>query len=162
MTAPYPNGMYPNLSVSPGERARFEAMYMPEPNSGCWLWLRYCNRQGYGSFQFRRKPCMAHRFSYFLNFGNLPDRLVVMHKCDNPYCVNPDHLALGTLLENNKDRHAKGRDARGPGHGRSRLSVEIVNSIRSSERSAAELAELYGVHRTTIHRARKGWSWECI
>lgn len=75
----------------------------------CWLWLGPLNRGGYGHIGSNKRYRSAHRFSYFIHHGEIPGRLVVMHKCDNPKCVNPDHLKLGTHKDNSQDAIQKGR-----------------------------------------------------
>jgi hypothetical protein len=78
---------------------------MPEPNSGCLLWLGRLNRDGYGTFGRE----LAHRRTWRAHFGAIPDGLQVLHRCDVPCCVNPAHLWLGTHTDNMRDRSAKGR-----------------------------------------------------
>jgi hypothetical protein len=95
----------------------------PEPNSGCWLWMRAVNGKGYGSCQFNGKVQLAHRVAYLLALGD-PAGLVVCHRCDVPSCVNPDHLFLGTVGDNNRDRDRKGR-ASGGRVGRSDLAARV-------------------------------------
>jgi hypothetical protein len=100
---------------------RFLAKYVPEPNSGCWLWTAHCDRQGYGtltampeeSAKGKRWPFMAHRISFEQFRGPIPEGMCVLHKCDVPSCVNPDHLFLGSNADNMADKVAKGRQARG-------------------------------------------------
>lgn len=85
-----------------------------EPNTGCWLWNRgLVGEGGYGSLGFESWPRGAHRSSYRAHKGDLASGQVVMHKCDTPACVNPDHLVLGTHAENMDDSRRKGRKRRG-------------------------------------------------
>lgn len=105
-------------------RERFDALWMPEPNTGCWLWI---GRQPYGRYGYfsvrgnemqggvsvtRYKDRLAHRLAYELHRGPIPDGMYVCHTCDVPECVNPDHMFLGTQFENMRDCSKKGRDAR--------------------------------------------------
>jgi len=76
----------------------------------CWLWTAYRNRDGYGVIGFGRGILkLAHRASWEIAHGEIPNNLWVLHRCDNPACVNPSHLWLGTVLDNNRDRDQKGR-----------------------------------------------------
>jgi hypothetical protein len=89
---------------------RFHDSYVADPNSGCWLWLgRELGSHGYGSIKIFGRSVRAHRFSWELHFGPIPSGLLVCHKCDVPACVNPSHLFLGTHLDNETDKRAKGR-----------------------------------------------------
>ncbi len=76
----------------------------------CWNWLGASHKQGYGIITHRGKPFGAHRVSYFIRFNNINDNLHCLHKCDNPKCVNPNHLFLGTHQDNVSDREKKGRN----------------------------------------------------
>ena len=76
-------------------------------NTGCWLWKKGFTSGGYGLIGSRESSMRAHRFSWIIHFGNIPKGLFVCHSCDNPPCVNPQHLFLGTIEDNNEDRHQK-------------------------------------------------------
>ena len=89
--------------------ARFDRLCIPEPNSGCWLWLGALHVFGYGKFGLHEKIYHAHRIAWQLLRGRISSGLQVLHKCDNPSCVNPDHLFLGTQKDNIHDMWQKGR-----------------------------------------------------
>lgn len=80
-----------------------------EKNNGCWLWKKSKNNDGYGIISYKGTPTLAHRISWLVFKCEISDNLFVLHKCDNPSCVNPDHLWLGTQSDNMKDMHDKQR-----------------------------------------------------
>lgn len=131
-----------------------------DTSGGCWGWRGATDEFGYGTIGGRRGTYArrAHRLSYELHVGQHPGDLVVCHRCDNPPCVRPSHLFLGTRKDNNDDRHHKGRDAKqyGADHPRAKLTAEQVVQIRVSGDDALTLAVRYGVSRSAIYRARKG------
>src|SRR3990167_3892348 len=93
----------------------FEDSYMPEPNTGCWLWTGATRYDGYGTRPWRGKTsAQAHRIAWEVFRGPIPDGLQVLHRCDVRCCVNPDHLFLGTQLDNMRDMIQKGRKGRNP------------------------------------------------
>ncbi len=88
---------------------RFHSKYIPEPNSGCWLWTAAMVGYEYGGLWVNGKTDRAHRVSWKLYYGDIPNGLQVCHKCDTPLCVNPEHLFIGTHKENMHDALRKGR-----------------------------------------------------
>lgn len=96
-----------------GERntpARFWAQTIPEPNSGCLLWLGHTMKSGYPVFQMDGKKWGGNRLAYMLTYGVIPIGLHILHKCDTPNCVNPDHLYAGTPLDNQRDMRIRRRN----------------------------------------------------
>lgn len=145
---------------------RFEEKYMPEPMSGCWLWTAFCNPAGYGMIKGNGKKSpvyLAHRFSYEHHVGPIAGDLCVLHKCDTPACVNPDHLFLGTRQDNNADMLKKGRRATFEGlkNGRTKLKEADVLKIRrllpTMERE--DIAKMFNVHKSRIYKIQAGTSW---
>lgn len=89
---------------------RFNKKYLINEHTDCWEWTRSTNNVGYGMFRYRKGLMRtAHRVSYEMHKGPIPDGMIVCHTCDNPKCVNPDHLWLGTRRDNYNDMVAKGR-----------------------------------------------------
>jgi len=135
--------------------------------SGCLEWVRGIEGRGYGMAWHEGKQIKAHRLSWILFLGELPkwsgykSAACVLHSCDNPKCVNPDHLFLGTQSENVADRKAKGRTARqcGEKHGMSVLNDLAVNEIRNSNLRGVELAGIYKVSQATISLIKSGKRW---
>lgn len=135
---------------------------MPEPNSGCWLWLGYLDKDGYGNFSVNREtPIRAHRASYEFYKGPIPPDMLVLHKCDVPACVNPDHLFVGSQKENIADMHRKrrGPDRRGAKHPLSRLTEDDVRVIRESAEKQNILALRFRVTQSHISRIKSGSHW---
>ena len=140
-------------------------------DNGCWNWQRRLVGKGYGTIGLGGKGAkqkLVHRLSYEIHKGPIPEGMVVMHKCDNPRCVNPDHLEAGTQSQNIKDAFARGRKInlpsglKGDDHGASKLTSEQVLSIRASSLSLNELSALYGVSRSAIERVRYRKTWRHI
>lgn len=134
---------------------------------GCWEWPLSVNKStGYG--QFNSTPTVvraAHRISYELLRGSIPDGFQVCHGCDNRSCFNPRHLFLGTHEDNMRDMVTKGRSdktvkARGIEHPNAKLTPELVNDIRASSATSTEWANKLGVCKSTIKRARRGDTWK--
>jgi hypothetical protein len=139
----------------------FHAQYIPEPNSGCWIWLGTLERNGYARFKFGgRRPILVHRLSYKLHYGKLPRNLCVLHQCDIRCCVNPDHLSLGTQKDNAADCVNKGRSSRGERNGLAKLTEADVRQIRADSRPAYVIWKERGdVAYSTIKRAKSKKRW---
>ena len=130
----------------------------------CWLWRASKRNKGYGQFGLCRDGywmISAHRMSYMLCVGEIPKGLHVLHTCDNPSCVNPSHLFLGTNADNVADKVAKGRQARsrGENHPMARLTIDEVKAIRQDRRVGHVIAKEYGVSGDHVNRIRRGARW---
>lgn len=134
----------------------------------CWLWTGTLSDKGYGTFGAGTPGGMvrAHRFSYIIHIGPIPDGLHVCHKCDVRECVNPEHLFLGTNADNIRDKVMKGRTPRGVGHWKAKLTEDQVLSIRnlyaSGNYTYKVLAEQFGVTLTVIFFICKRRAWKHI
>jgi hypothetical protein len=140
---------------------------------GCWIWLGGTVRGRYGQIRLspsggalRGRKTTTHRAAWELSFGPIPSMMHVCHRCDNPRCVNPQHLWVGTHSENLADMKAKGRAARGERSGTARLTQTQVRAIRKALQaniySLSELAELNGVSRSTIDNIKHQRTWEFL
>lgn len=132
----------------------------------CWNWTRYLDPHGYGGFRHggRSGRCrIAHRVAFELTYGEIPDGLVICHKCDNPTCCNPNHLFQGTHADNVRDKVAKGRQHRGENHPGSKLTAKQVQSLRqryaAGKDTVASLASELGVHEETIRKIVNRQRW---
>lgn len=140
--------------------AQFEEHFLAEPNSGCWLWDGSINRGGYGQYKgLKDVSTLAHRVSWSLYRGPIPEGLWVLHRCDVRCCVRPDHLFLGTHQDNMDDMWEKGRSPRGEDHHFSVLSAQGAKAILSDTRSHLAIAMAYGVGESTVRDIKAGNSW---
>lgn len=151
-----------------------------EKTDNCWTWKgrRNTARGGYGMFDVRRVTVRAHRFAYELVNGPIPAGFEVCHRCDDPRCVRPDHLFLGTRKENAADCQSKGRTSRGEGRYDAKLSDDTVREIRQlyatvprqrngrpygrGPLSVRGLAQRFGVTPSAIHLAVRGRTWRHV
>lgn len=142
----------------------FSDFYIPEPNSGCWLWLGALNPKGYGQVHVKGVTLAAHRRSWQLHQGQIPDGLHVLHRCDNRMCVNPDHLFLGTNGDNVADRTKKGRHVSviGENQSRSKLTEQDVRSIRQDPRHNTTIAGELGVSNVLISMVKRRKIWRHV
>jgi len=139
--------------------------------SGCWLWSGAKNKGGYGTLTVgsrtdaSRTTMLAHRYSYSIHKGSFDKKLCVLHRCDNPPCVNPNHLFLGTRLDNHTDMVGKGRrvDLRGeqrPNHKLTQRQVTHIKSLLESGTHQTVIAKKFGVNQTLVSaiKTNKVWS----
>lgn len=138
---------------------RFWAKVARAGPENCWIWTAYRLPDGYGQFRIEGRTVRAHRFSYELSVGPIPNGLCVLHHCDNPPCVNPAHLWIGTQIDNLRDRDAKWRQARGRHHGRAKLTEKDVQKIRLDNRTAQIIAADYGVSGVAISLIKNRQRW---
>lgn len=130
---------------------------------GCWLWNAHCDKDGYGVLPGNRENIRAHRFSYLYHYGPIDNGAVICHKCDNPGCVNPDHLFVGTTKENCQDMLSKGRDKIvGSRNNKAKLTEDEIIEIRESNISYVILAGYYGVSVSTIKKIKSRTSWRHV
>lgn len=140
---------------------RFAKLYEPCPMTGCWLWTASVNRSGYGKATVDGKDLTAHRWSWLLHKGDIPNGLHVLHHCDVPGCVNPAHLWLGTNQENDADKRMKGRHFVQPIHREAKLTEDEVMEIRRLRgvETVVALGKRFGVHHSHISRVQRGKFW---
>jgi hypothetical protein len=142
-------------------KERFEKFINKTTESGCWLWTGADNGYGYGAFALRKYHVVAaHRLSWELYVGPIPDNMDVLHKCDTPPCCNPLHLFLGTHKDNMQDATHKGRLPYGEKNHLSKLTEDKVKSIRKDTRSQADIAKEYCLHPSTVSYIKSGKTWK--
>lgn len=147
-----------------------EARFWPKVHKGkdCWEWMASCSGNGYGAFKIRGRQWGAHQVSYLIHHGSPSPGMVIMHTCDNPRCVNPDHLRLGTYADNSQDRDRKFRrkrasaDHRGEANPKARISeataIEIIAALRENTNCAA-VARDFGLAYHIVKDIHLGRSW---
>lgn len=153
-------GPDPTVSASddPDERLKFHGWTVTD--TGCWDWNGPREVAGYGTAKIGGKTYKTHRLAYETWVAPIPDGKYILHSCDNPPCINPDHLRTGTQRENVRDREVRGRS------GRSKLTPRDVLAVRAAylDRNVTQamLAERYGVSIMTIGRVVRGESWSHV
>jgi hypothetical protein len=158
------NNQYSGLSVE----ERFWQKVDKKTDNGCWLWIGGHSSNGYGSFTGNNhKPVKAHRFSWILYYGEIPDGLLVCHHCDVKFCVNPKHLFLGIDQDNSDDMMKKGRGVQlhGEQNGNAKYTKEFVLKIRriykEGNYSRYKIAKMFNISYATIKPLlnRRSWAW---
>lgn len=138
---------------------------------GCWLWTTGKDKDGYGKTCINRKDLRAHRVSYEITYGKIPKGMGVLHKCDNPSCVNPKHLFIGTAKDNAVDMMKKGRRSTvliGETHPSSKLTARKISMIRkmlsenSGYGSGRSIAKKFNVSDALISNIKHNSSWKHI
>jgi hypothetical protein len=157
------------VTLRPVEVARFHARVQRAGADACWPWQGK-RRNGYGRMFANGKMLSAHRVSWALANGSIPDGMKVLHRCDNPPCVNPNHLFVGTQGDNMRDCAAKRRlslqqhpeRTQGERHPMAKLTADVVREIRARKGSASTyaLAREFGVCQATIHQIHVGKIWK--
>lgn len=143
----------------------WDKVALPEDRSDCWNWTAG-TRSGYGNLKINQVSLKAHRLSYALHYSVLPANLLVCHHCDNPLCVNPHHLFLGTDADNAKDKVSKGRQSRkgqkGTRNGNAKINDEQLAEIRAriaAGETNVSIAKDYPIGHAMVSRIRKGRSY---
>lgn len=154
------------MDLTPAQFARFTRHFTTEREpGGCWEWKARKMSHGRGGVTIGGRDYVASRVAYEAFVGPIGEGLRVCHRCDNPGCVRPDHLFLGTAKDNTQDMVAKGRSARGERHGRCRLTAESVVAMRAARAAGARITDLaiqYGMSKPQTSNICNGNRWRHV
>jgi hypothetical protein len=155
------NGPYPKAL-----RERFFARVVERGD--CDVWAGSRTAAGYGRFRTNRprRMALAHRVSWEIHYGPVPDGMCVLHRCDNPPCVKPEHLWLGSIADNNQDMDAKGRrrarPLRGDHHPAAKLTSDEVRWLREHRPGPGPAYLLFGISKSAYYYALSGHTWRSV
>lgn len=146
---------------------RFESLFVKVPESGCWIWIGALkNKYGHGAFKVGSRSSkveFAHRFSWKLYVGEIPENMKVLHRCDVGCCVNPHHLFLGSSKDNAMDMVMKKRHSYGSKNASAKINDQIAYEIKQDiYSSSSALASKYGISRRTISDIKTGKRWKHV
>lgn len=138
-----------------------------EKKDSCWMWKGSKNEHGYGTLAINRKTFFAHRISFQEFVSEIPKNRCLLHKCDTPLCVNPDHLRIGTRSENAKEMYEKKRNRCQRGEQRycaklKEVDVKKIKVMLSQGLKQQEIADLFGVHNCSISNIKTGVTWKHV
>ncbi len=153
-----PSGRIPTSPIS-----RFLSKFTKSDE--CWEWQAGIDQDGYGKFWDGKNRISSHRYSWIFHFGNIPENLFVLHSCDNRKCVRPDHLFLGTNIQNMEDKIKKKRHSFGESNGQSKLKSNQIIEILSNHKngiSSKTMSNQFTVHKTSINNIIAGRTWKHI
>lgn len=154
----------------PANRVRYEAKVDRSAGpDACHPWRGAKNNGGYGQIRIDKRLYLAHRIGWELAFGPIPDGLCVCHRCDVRGCQNPQHWFLGTIAENNADRHAKGRTRVGRVHGSRHPNAKLteaqvveIRRLAAAGTSQGEIAARFGVEQTNVSSIVRRLTWRGV
>lgn len=138
-----------------------EDKYHIDAKSGCWVWLG-SKRGEYGKVYYKGRGRAAHRVAWELWVGPIPEKLLVLHRCDNKPCINIEHLFLGSHQDNVHDKCLKKRHSHGISHGNCKLTEKQVKEIRSTLFRAKHFVKKYGITQSTVSDIRTRTTWKHI
>lgn len=160
------DGSVPGLDDNLSLRERL-MHYTSKDENGCWIWQGAINTQGYGHMSYKGRLGLASRWSYEVFVQEIPPKMNVLHKCDVPKCINPNHLFLGSQLDNVRDAIAKGRMVyrKGEGHPNSMINDDIAKNIinkLASGLDATSIAKHLDISRHIVYSIKYGKAWQHI
>lgn len=151
------------LRLRPTPAEQYEKFCGKRNADQCWEWTGTVGqRYGYGQIRIGNVLWAAHRLSYTVHFGEVPEGLFVLHRCDNRKCTNPSHLFLGTLQDNVADMVAKGRNCRGERSAQAVLTEDEARQIMAASGTYTEIGRDFGVSRVTVSKIKHGRAWKHV